>query len=205
MNAAIEHVEDQLTWYVNGTLGKAETEVVEKHLASCAHCRAELAWLREVRQQTQSNMPDFAPEPGLQRLMEKIRAEQQIAKPAPRFWPRFELSWRSPAMGFAAILIVLQAVVIGGLLTRGDETHHTLSGRAASVEGTLLQITFRPDAREADLRAVLSSVQAEIVSGPGALGVYTIEVPSENSRSALAQLQRREDLVQSVHALDRGR
>lgn len=205
MNTAVEHVEDQLTWYVNGTLGEAETEIVEKHLASCAHCRTELAWLREVRQQTQSNVPDFLPDSGLQQLMEKIRAEQRTAKQAPRLWPRFELNWWSPAMGFAAILIVLQAVVIGGLLTRGDETHHTLSGRAASVEGTLLQITFRPDAREADLRAVLSSVQAEIVSGPGALGVYTIEVPSENSRSALAQLQRREDLVQSVHALDPGR
>lgn len=200
-----EHVEEQLTWYANGTLGEAETKMVENHLSACAQCRAELEWLREVRDQTRSSVPDFAPEPGLQRLMEKIRAERKIAKPVRRFWPRFELNGWSPAMGFAAVLIVLQAVVIGGLLTRSEGTHQTLSGRGAGIEGTRLQLTFRPDAREADLRAALVSVQAEIVAGPGALGVYTIVVPPENAKSALAQLQRRSDLVQSVHLLDSGK
>lgn len=201
MNDPVEHVEDQLTWYVNGSLEEPEIQAVETHLSYCQQCQAELDWLRAVRMETKANASEFTPEPGLRRLMEKIRADKKSAKTAWRFWPRFEASWLSPAMGFATALIFLQAVVIGGLVTREGPDQQMLSTQPTEAQGARLQVTFRPDSREGDLRPMLVSLHAEIVSGPGVLGVYTLQVPKADAELAVQQLQRRPDLVQSVHLL----
>lgn len=47
---------------------------------------------------------------------------------------------------------------------------------AANDGAVALQVAFRPDASEAELRALLSQIGAEIVAGPSALGLYDIAV-----------------------------
>jgi hypothetical protein len=72
-----------------------------------------------------------------------------------------------------------------------------LSGGTAAG-GQLLQITFKPLATETQIRALLSSVQGEIVAGPGALGVYAVRVPDRQGAVALAKLRSDSTTVDSV-------
>jgi hypothetical protein len=41
-----EHVAEILPWYVNASLSREETALVDEHLATCAACRDELARCR---------------------------------------------------------------------------------------------------------------------------------------------------------------
>jgi hypothetical protein len=48
---------------------------------------------------------------------------------------------------------------------------------------------FAPEAREADLRALLQPEGASIVSGPTALGVYTLRIAPEQRTRLLERLR----------------
>lgn len=56
----IQHPQEQLSAYLDGALAAAERASVEAHLASCGHCRARLAELREVSRLLAS-LPELAP------------------------------------------------------------------------------------------------------------------------------------------------
>ena len=74
---------------------------------------------------------------------------------------------------------------------------HPLGG-APLARGTLLQVTFVPDATEMQIRTLLARVDARIVEGPGALGVYTVSVPPEQADAALRELESARAVVASA-------
>jgi len=96
-------------------------------------------------------------------------------------------------------VLVEQTLVIGVLLHDRQQTLHTLGG-SGLARGALLQVTFAPQAAEEQIRALLASVDARIVDGPGALGVYTLSVPPERADAAMRALQAAQGVVASVAA-----
>lgn len=198
-------VRELLPWYVNGTLEGSDEGKLESHLAQWPHLRAEVAWLRRLREQVREPLYDSLVQPsasaGLDALMARIRAEQsgkvvplRPAQTTRRSAPR----WFPAAMGLAASIILAQALVLGLLVGQpGKDALAPLSGGAA-VAGTLLQMTFKPGATEARMRQALAAVQGEMVAGPGALGVYTVRVPEGQGLVALQKLQDDSATVESV-------
>ncbi len=194
-----------LPWYVNGTLDESRHGKLESHLVQWPHLRAEVAWLTQLREQVREPLHDHTVQPsasaGLDTLMSRIHAEQsgkvvplRSEQPARAVTPR----WFPAAMGLAASIILVQAVVLGSFIGQpGRDALTPLSGGAAAA-GTLLQMTFKPTATEARMRQALAAVQGEIVSGPGALGVYTVRVPEGQGPAALQKLQGDRATVESV-------
>ena len=198
-------IRELLPWYVNGTLDESRYGGLESHLAQWPHLRAERAWLTRLREQVREPLYDRTAQPsasaGLDTLMSRIHAEhsgkvvplrsrQAIRGTGPRWFPA--------AMGLAASIILVQAVVLGALLGQpARDTLAPLSGGAAAT-GTLLQMTFKPTATEARMRQALAAVQGEMVSGPGALGVYTVRVPEGQGPAAQQILQADRATVESV-------
>ena len=77
-----DEIEALLPWYANGTLTVAETATVERHLAHCPACRADLEQCRALATAVQRNEESWQPAPGgFDRLMAEI--DRLEAKPTP--------------------------------------------------------------------------------------------------------------------------
>jgi len=203
-------LQELLPFYVNGSLEGEELAAVEAWLAGSQTARREAAYLERLRQsvkaQPQVNSPG---ELGLKRLQREIarsatlasqrggqasemaRTAQQSAGAGVPAW------WRNLAVAACLALVVLGAISLGGL--PGGPGEITLAG---GESGAVLQVTFKPDAAERDIRALLLQIDASITDGPSALGVYHLKLPAEADNTtiaaALQRLRERGDLVESA-------
>jgi hypothetical protein len=187
-NSQLTEVRMLLPWYLNNTLDAVQRERVEVELKKNKTLRAELDWLKSVQTQVQ-NEEMALPQHGLDKLMQRIATEQTA--PSAR-----ASAWLKPAFAIAASLLVVQTVVMSYLLTHQESTLQPLSGPI--VSGAILQITFRPGVTEQQLRGLLIANQAEIVSGPGALGIYSVRVSEDKAQQVISSLQKQSDIVESV-------
>jgi anti-sigma factor RsiW len=193
---------DLLAWYVNHSLDEDERARVERYLAQSERGRAEAVWLAQLKRDIDATIEIPPGDLGRARLMARLAAEREslgkiVDLPQRSARPR----WIMPALALAATVVLAQAFVIG-LLVHERGGYQTLSGPTAT-SGDQLQVTFNPAATERDIRALLTSVEAEIISGPGALGVYTVRVTGGRGDDAVKRLGERKELVQSVSIIRR--
>lgn len=217
-----EEWSDKLAWYVNETLEADEADGVEAHLATCDACRGEVAELRSLQQavvQRASQVPEPS-EAVFERVMERVedyeagrvRIGRLLGNLLSRLLPPLEMLWQPalrPAVAVAGLVILLQAVAIGGLLTRETPParYRTLTGGAVTeAPGPKLQIAFQGETPEQAIRDLLREVDAKIVGGPSALGIYVVALhpelrDEEAINSVVARLRTRSDVVRFVERL----
>jgi hypothetical protein len=171
------HFAELLPWLANETLEGDEHDLVEQHVADCDACRRELVVLRELRSTLQRHADAGAGELGLRRLRRDIHRNFSRL-------PR----WLLPAGMAAALVIAVQSVVLWQTVSPVDR-YAPLSG--SSVGGGVLQATFSPQAREADLRALLRESGVRIVDGPSAAGVYRLAVDAGQDPEQVVQTLKR--------------
>lgn len=202
-----QELRDLLPWYVNGTLDEAARAGIDSLLERSPLVRGELLWLMQLRSQIRQFREEAEARPedaGLDTLMALVHGERsgKVVRLHAR-WNAWLAAPRrfSVPVGLAAAVVLAQAALIGTLLLRPEpEALTPLSGEAAAG-GELLQITFRPRATEAQVRGLLAGLRAEMVSGPGALGVYTVRVPEGQGQAALARLRGNGAIVESAALL----
>jgi len=204
-----------LPWHVNGTLEKSDRAWVELYLREHPEASNELRWTERLQTQIREAAPEVAPEVGMDRFMALIHAEARAtpraaaARAPAGFGERLRAFFAglqlTPAVGIAAAVIVAQAGIIGALLTAqggGEDEFSTVRSIAPGqiVSGPVLQVSFRADAPERELRALLVSVGGTLVGGPGQLGNYLVTVPSDKLERATKQLAA-SNLVEDVSVL----
>jgi anti-sigma factor RsiW len=194
MNTPKDHPIELLPWYVNGSLDGEELQEVESHLESCEHCRSEVAFLQSVRQEVKAAGEAAAPgDLGLQRLLRTVRAERKAVRWAPQWW--------QPALAAAALVVVIQAALLLNLWPE-PEPITPLGGPPPA--GIVLQVRFVPTATEAQIREALQEVDGTIVSGPGAVGIYRVELDlppdteDQQIQAVVARLRARQTVIQEV-------
>ena len=154
MSSGLEHREcaEALGGYALGALSDTEAARVERHLAECHDCRAELDWLRGGVEVLPASVPPVEPPPELKRrLMAIVESEAELLRsagptadqppsPQPRRWRwlptgRWRLALAAAAVGLGVLAAVL-AITLGGAGTRTIPAQLTpaLAGR---VEATL--------------------------------------------------------------------
>lgn len=169
------HPEKLLPWYVNGTLSLEEKSLVEKHLEDCTICHDELEFLKTLQKQIQTEQPVPAPGKfGLNRLLRDIKKQKKTKKNRPVLWlPSFATA--------AAIVIVVQSVL---LINVYDSQPGNIVPLAGTFSEKTLQIRFAPTANEKQIREILQLVNATLVDGPGALGIYQIRLNESNDQES---------------------
>jgi len=190
-----------LPWYVNGTLSAEERRQVEAYLERSSHSRDEVALLRALRQQVKDEAVENSPgELGLQRLKREIKQAGQIPASGDRMAGRtitIASFWR-PLAAAACLVVLVQAGVMVGLRTGtiDPDTVGIASGTTGLIEPQL-QVTFAPDATEADIRELLQSAGASIADGPTALGIYKLRLDTATTSidEALTTLRANGDVV----------
>jgi hypothetical protein len=195
-----------LPWYLNGTLDEASHREIEHALRSSPHAQAEALWLGQIQEQVRSekDMQQLpSPDAGLDRLMALIEGERSRKVVSLPRLPQSVGRWYRPAFGIAAAVIATQALLLGIVLQNGTEADliKSLSGHPSVQEGALLQITFKSNATEPQIRATLALIGGDIVGGPGVIGLYTVRVAASQAQSALVKLGEQKGVVDSAALL----
>lgn len=185
-----------LPWLANDTLEGDDLERVLDHLKESEECRRELLFLSELRHAVELASDDrLEPSPErLDRLMTRIdryeeRRDRGAAGPSERQESRRPGGVRWLLVAQAAVLAALVGALIWTLTwTRavtgadpGEPGFRTLSDPAAvstpvATERLRLRLIFEGGVEERQVRGLLLVAGAEIVGGPTALGVYTVEL-----------------------------
>lgn len=173
--------EELLPWYANGSIGGEDGAFVEHYLAQHPEARTELDWYHSLAVRMQDNVPSVPATIGLAKTMTRIRGD------APTLSARigsfmnsiFGSQGMRPAMAFGVILAVQVGFIFSLMQGKGDDAAELRALRATAVaEGPMLRINFTPEAKEADIRFLLLSVQGSLAGGPGQLGDYYVRVPA---------------------------
>lgn len=185
-----------LPWFVTGRVSAGDQQRIERHLKTCAACRAELAEQRELCMHIRRDEPLLlAPHASLQKMLARIDEGEPEAlidddtdgEPLTAGAPR-PRRWLAIAAAVQTIMIVFLLAVLGRQ-TAEDMTapkFNTLSSPAApTVRGPILRVVFKPETLASQMQSLLHSVHGQVVAGPTEAGVYTVQL--DGSPSDLSQ------------------
>lgn len=163
-----EQRRDELAVYLLGALSPGETAELERHLAGCEECRAELERLRPVVQAQPESVERVEPPPQLRtRVMAEVRADADEARagmrasssgyhrrtsPGRPFFPR-------PALAVAAIALIAAAVAAYAVRDgdSGGSATTVVAGEAPGVTARMVRDGDSGILRLANLRQLPSS------------------------------------------------
>lgn len=185
-----DRFDELLPWYVNGTLSAEDKEWVERYMAAHPESKAELAWYESLALKVREAAPAVPDTIGLAKVMTLVRGDQPTL--AERIAGFFGLLGVRPAAAFAGIAIfaVQGAFILNLMNAHRDDADQIRAARATAVtDAPVLKVNFAPDAKEADIRMLLVSVQGRLAGGPGQLGDYYVIVPSGKEAAAAEQFR----------------
>lgn len=180
-----------LPWYLNGTLAEVERAQVAAYLLE-RDGELDIAMWRAVQREVRTQpVADPGTELGWRRLRGELRRERQRAI-AP--------GWKIAAAASVLLVIGLQAAIL--LRNPAAETFRPMSGDPVVPAGAWrVQVRFTDAAPAAGINALLLRLEARVIAGPSALGVYELAIPraaGEGDAETLAARLRGEPLLQQV-------
>ena len=207
-----EEIEMLLPWYVTGRLDAADTARVAAYLERHPDIRSQVPLVREelretvadneaIRARLASAEAIFA---GAASPMERVLtwvsrtvggARRLFIAPTPG-----AVRWAAAA---AAVIICLQAAVLGTLLTRDGSTYGTASRPGVgAAQRSVAMIAFADDASATTIARFLGEHRLRIVDGPlpgGFYGVrFTDEATTAEQQQRLSAVTARTDIVKAV-------
>lgn len=187
---------DELQEFVRGRLSEAEAAALKARIAADPRLAAEHRLVAALGEAGHDEQP-FPGEFGWARLAREIERETR-----PPIWRRPVPLWQVAA---AAVLFVgayhltatLAPTLLGGA---GDARYVTATGAdGPAAFGASVRVVFAADVTEATMREVLRAVDARIVDGPGALGIYRLGFADEAARdAALARFATQRAVIEVV-------
>ncbi len=198
--------DELVPFYVSGALGAADRAWVEAYLAREPGARAELAWHQALAGAIEARVSDVPENVGLAGLQARLAAERRGARrrgllaALERWLPR---PAGYPAFAGAAAIVLVQAVAIGWLVgTREAPEFAETRAVGEAQPRAYLQVNFKPEATEREMRLALIRAGGRIVHGPGQLGDYYVAVPGERLDAARRELEA-SGVVETVARVDK--
>ena len=201
-----------LPWYLNGTLREDERRQVERHLSSCAACRAELDELTQLNVQLHEvYAAQSEPSSELQRAViaqVTLEASMKRAKSVtgPKQLTGLEDWFRSLFVPrWAPALVVTLLVAQLGLLL-WSMTRPTLSDqvttRGLGSPTVRLRVVFQETASERQIRSLVQGLHGRIVDGPTPDGAYIMEVPAGDQAAAQKKVDALRSQTETVRTVE---
>ncbi|MCB1930698.1 MAG: hypothetical protein KDH17_22045 [Rhodocyclaceae bacterium] len=199
-----QRFDELLPWYVNGTLDEDGKRWIEHQLEAHPECKGELAWTESLRTRICESEPEFAAGQGFDKLVARIRHGQEYslapkASPAPKGALAALREWLSgftltPALAGAAAVVAIQFGVIALLINQQGELKSEFErfrsvNTGEVVTGPALEVVFKSDALEREIRETLVRIGGTLAGGPGQLGIYLVYVPENEIDVAKAMLE----------------
>ena len=160
---ARDEIEALLPAYAAGRLSADETERVERALREDPTLEDELRFVEALAEGVRRSAATPTPgDIGLQRLRRSLSTEAKPQRQAFAWWPQVAVA--------ALVVVALQGALLWQVTTPFEEPYEPLAGDAPG----LIQVRFAPDAELGVIEGMLREEGLEIVSGPGAAGVYRL-------------------------------
>ena len=194
-SAEHQEVSALLPWFVNATLGEADRQRVEAHIANCMACREDLAAQQRICEAIEAQPAlDYMPVASLKRLQARLDAQpESAATPAPRQESPSRMPWRgwmAASVAAMAVAVALFAADRWVLEARLQPNYSTVTSSAPRPQGEVIRAVFAPTITLVELQGILDEAQLRIVSGPTEAGVYSLASNSTLTvRASLALLR----------------
>jgi hypothetical protein len=149
-----------------------------------------------LRNALQSGAPDFDVESHYARLAARLPRHARRARP----WRALlQPQWLGPgAFALGAVCAMLLTPTIIPVEPATPVAVEPLgSASHIGAEQRLVQLRLRPDMTVGALQALLSQANAEVVAGPGALGIWQLRVPAEALPQSLHVLRSSRDVLEA--------
>jgi len=198
-----------LPLYVHGKLGVQDQLNVVEHLRHCNQCQTELQLANRVRDHfhlfsvelTSALSPERMSD-NFDRLWTRIETEHAAVSAnneyrarikIPSRWYRLDRKRTGIAAGFAFTFLFVFLAAGTDWFTRqaptdtpmsGDnqvQIFHTLASPPPNSDLHAIRAVFTDDTSLRKLKEILTKYQADIISGPGTEGVYTLKVSDPGS------------------------
>jgi anti-sigma factor RsiW len=191
--------EELLPWYVTGQLEGDELAFVETHLSSCAHCRRQLAFERQLVDEFAGLTPEI--DTGWARMRQRLGAPKPLAAPerAPvwhGWWDKVTTDaaalWETlsrPAVAALATAQVAFVAIAGTVLFSLSQPSYQALGSAPPPQSANVIAMFRADTTESQMRDLLRANGAIVVGGPTSADAFLLRVAPASRREALAGLR----------------
>jgi anti-sigma factor RsiW len=190
-----QHLDLELSAYLDGDLDQAARAAVEQHLAECAACRETLEGLRRVVRRAGS-LDDRPPTADLWAGIAERIGEPSVADVVPLASRRRRFAFSVPQLAAAAVaLMLVSSGVTAALLLRPPDA------QVASDTATVVQAVAYPgedavrsyDAAIADLQALLAARRAHLDTATARVVEQSLAVIDEAIRQARAALAKDPD------------
>ena len=168
------HAFELLPWLVNGSLGAAERDAVERHVRTCIVCRREQKEQQRLhaamRAQPTVHVSSQTAFEQLNRQLDETAAQRTGA------WQLRYATVRPFAVAAAAgVALLVFLLWLTPLPQVGDGTFSTLA-TSLRADTTLLDVVFAEQTTAAEIQALLDEIRGEIVAGPSDVGRYSVRV-----------------------------
>ena len=209
MNQMIEKVDDReeieslLPWHAAGTLSRRDAERVEKALAGDQELARRFELVREELSETiHLNESLGAPSArAMQKLFDAIEAEGSFKrKPGLAFDLRTRVSeffagFAPRTLAYAgiaaALVIMLQAGVIGNMALNSGSSFNTASAPDVKVESVDFFVNFASNVTTEQITAFLHTNHGRIVDGPKGSGTYQVRYDANGKpKDEIARLRK---------------
>jgi anti-sigma factor RsiW len=214
MTASHPYTDEIIKSFVAGTLDADSAAELERAATANPALAAEIALWRAVRQAGEDasaqqqidelgwsriarSIADVAPQ---QRRAANDHSADPTASRKQPLWARPLIAPWQAAAALALALVGWQAVVVPALVSTDPSAgaEYALAGEDRSAS-FVLRVAFVEVASEADLRQLLRDVDARIIDGPSAVGLYDLAFDDAKAMAAArARLAEERDLVSEI-------
>jgi len=197
-----------LPWYANGRLSEADRRRVELYLKEHPEERAHLSVIEEELAETERLNRALPGHSGMDDILAGIRGDRRPVASTESGLARllaklggwladFSAPVRGAAIAALLVLLAIQAGTIGALLRTPQEPEfRTAAGETVATARPALLVMFAPDASASDITALIETIEAQIVDGPRAGGIYGLALATgADPEAALAALRARGDII----------
>lgn len=204
-----QDIEELLPWYVTGRVSREEARGIEAALKTMPDLADKLSQVQRERDAVARAAETVEPAPPetLQRLLQQVETTRQWR--VPRIENQGEPgAWLKGAFGRNAVWQAAFAAACVAIVALGIRLYNPtapgefgVAGNINQAESATLLVAFQPTAAAADIAAVLTALNANIVDGPKPGGTYVVQVPAEEAAdvdAAMSALTSRKDLVLTV-------
>jgi len=186
---------DLIPWIVNGSAPEAEWRAVQAHLESCADCREELEFQRQLHAaMAQQITPEIDIRDSWQRLRSHLDVAGEPGPDAVRGARRRAHATGKAAMPWLIAAMVVQAIGLAALGVAWwsrpasppgpTAVYRTLSAPEAAPQAATIRVVFAPEATMAQVQAMLAAARLQVRAGPSDVGVWTLGPAHDSNRAA---------------------
>ncbi len=182
---------EKIPLYVNGRLSEEEARDLEEFIQQYPEITEEMDDFAEIREYLKDTgdieLPDQ--ERLFQRVMQRVHEEEfPLHQERMSLFDKIRDLFSAPLVPWAVAAVQLLLIVFLVTAPYRNNEYRTLTSPVTRTE-IMLNIVFNPDAREVDIRGLLNSIGATIVSGPDENGLYIIKVKGNTVEDILETLR----------------